>query len=172
MNWDAIGAGGEILGAVAVFASLLYLGIQIKHSRLSSQAETERQLIHDWREVISGLWDNTEIAAIILRGQNEGLSALTPEEANVFVGRIGGLLNHHYSVLRMKQKEMVDQHFLDEMTRSIAMILQSKGGEEVWAKTQRYYPNAPEINAALQDVGSETWIEWAAELQVDVRDDS
>jgi hypothetical protein len=30
MNWDAIGATGEIIGAAAVVISLLYLGIQIR----------------------------------------------------------------------------------------------------------------------------------------------
>jgi hypothetical protein len=32
MNWEAIGAIGEILGALAVVASLVYLAIQIKQS--------------------------------------------------------------------------------------------------------------------------------------------
>ena len=32
MNWDAIGALGEIIGAAAVFVSLLYLAIQIRQS--------------------------------------------------------------------------------------------------------------------------------------------
>ena len=67
----------------------------------------------------------------------------------------------------MSQKEMVDTHFLNEMTRSIVVILRGKGGQEAWEKTQHYYPNAPEINAALQNADSETWTEWAAELQRD-----
>ena len=29
MNWDALGAMGEIVGALAVFATLAYLAIQI-----------------------------------------------------------------------------------------------------------------------------------------------
>jgi hypothetical protein len=33
MNWEAIGAIGEILGAVAVVATLGYLATQIKQSR-------------------------------------------------------------------------------------------------------------------------------------------
>ena len=33
MNWDAIGAVGEILGAAAVVATLVYLAIQIRHAR-------------------------------------------------------------------------------------------------------------------------------------------
>lgn len=32
MNWDAIGAIGEILGAFAVFATLVYVALQIRHS--------------------------------------------------------------------------------------------------------------------------------------------
>ena len=44
MNWDAIGAVGEIIGAFAVVLSLIYLAIQIrtqnKESRLASIHET------------------------------------------------------------------------------------------------------------------------------------
>ena len=33
MNWDAIGAIGELVGGVAVIATLVYLAIQVKHSK-------------------------------------------------------------------------------------------------------------------------------------------
>jgi len=33
VNWDAIGAIGEIVGAVAVLITLLYLAIQVRHFR-------------------------------------------------------------------------------------------------------------------------------------------
>jgi hypothetical protein len=33
MNWDAIGAIAELLGAVGVIASLVYLATQIRQSR-------------------------------------------------------------------------------------------------------------------------------------------
>jgi hypothetical protein len=32
MNWEAIGAGGEILGAIAVLVTLIYLARQVSHS--------------------------------------------------------------------------------------------------------------------------------------------
>jgi len=37
MNWNAIGAIGEVVGAFAVFISLLYLALQIRDSRRSDQ---------------------------------------------------------------------------------------------------------------------------------------
>ena len=38
MNWDAIGAVGEILGALGVIVTLVYLSAQIRQSTRSSQA--------------------------------------------------------------------------------------------------------------------------------------
>jgi hypothetical protein len=32
LNWEAIGAGGEILGAIAVLVTLIYLARQVSHS--------------------------------------------------------------------------------------------------------------------------------------------
>jgi hypothetical protein len=39
MNWDAIGAGGEILGAIAVLATLIYLASQIKQANRFESAK-------------------------------------------------------------------------------------------------------------------------------------
>ena len=33
MNWDAVGALAELLGSLAVFATLIYLAVQVRHSR-------------------------------------------------------------------------------------------------------------------------------------------
>ena len=41
MNWDAIAAVGEIVGAVAVVGTLGYLALQIRHSPNQSTANSE-----------------------------------------------------------------------------------------------------------------------------------
>ena len=40
MNWDAIGAVGEVVGALAVVATLFYLVIQVRQSRQATEANT------------------------------------------------------------------------------------------------------------------------------------
>ena len=40
MNWDAIGAIAELLGAIGVIASLVYLAGQIRHSREQLEQDT------------------------------------------------------------------------------------------------------------------------------------
>ncbi len=44
MNWDAIGAVGEILGAVAVVVSLVYLSTQIRIQNRESKLSTINNL--------------------------------------------------------------------------------------------------------------------------------
>ncbi|MEO0437924.1 MAG: hypothetical protein AAF098_13545 [Pseudomonadota bacterium] len=50
MNWDAVSALGEWVGALAVLATLVYLALQIKQSSQSTRANIEldasRQLAH------------------------------------------------------------------------------------------------------------------------------
>ena len=40
MNWESIGAAGEIIGALAVVATLFYLSIQIRQNTLSVRASS------------------------------------------------------------------------------------------------------------------------------------
>jgi hypothetical protein len=41
MNWDAIGAIAESLGAIGVIASLIYLGVQLKSNAIASGVEAK-----------------------------------------------------------------------------------------------------------------------------------
>jgi hypothetical protein len=42
MNWDAVGAVAESLGALGVIATLIYLAIQVKHSQKATEANTRQ----------------------------------------------------------------------------------------------------------------------------------
>ena len=42
MNWDAIGAIGEIIGAAGVILSLVYLAVQIRHASRTTQVQIEQ----------------------------------------------------------------------------------------------------------------------------------
>jgi hypothetical protein len=49
MNWEAIGAVGELLSAVVVVASVVYLGVQIRANTRVSQNEAYRDLTEVWK---------------------------------------------------------------------------------------------------------------------------
>jgi hypothetical protein len=57
MNWDAIGAIAETLGAVGVIASLVYLATQIRHSREQMSQNTRALRAGTYQEFQSDLGD-------------------------------------------------------------------------------------------------------------------
>jgi hypothetical protein len=48
MNWDAIGAIGEIVGALAVVISIAYLAIQIRSNTRATKASAGFEATHSW----------------------------------------------------------------------------------------------------------------------------
>ncbi len=52
MNWEAIGAVGEVLGAVAVVVSIIYLARQVRHGVNSIENATFSETATSWRETL------------------------------------------------------------------------------------------------------------------------
>ena len=50
MNWDAIGAIGEIVGAAAVVVSIAYLAVQIRSNTRAMKASASFDATHSWAE--------------------------------------------------------------------------------------------------------------------------
>ena len=50
MNWEAVGAVGEIVGAAAVVLSIVYLAIQIRANTRATRAAASFDATHSWAE--------------------------------------------------------------------------------------------------------------------------
>jgi hypothetical protein len=53
VNWDAIGAIGEVLGSVAVFVTLGYLAVQVRHARAEASRALSQGRMEANRELVS-----------------------------------------------------------------------------------------------------------------------
>jgi hypothetical protein len=67
MNWEAIGAVGEILGALAVLITLVYLARQVRHGRRDQQLAAFRANRDERREYFESLRDSPYIQPIICK---------------------------------------------------------------------------------------------------------
>ena len=76
MNWEAIGAIGELLGAAGVIATLGYLAFQIRQNNRHLAQEAQQSRSQSTREAFLALADNGELAAILVKdAQGEALDA-------------------------------------------------------------------------------------------------
>ena len=57
MNWEALAAFGEVSGAIAVVASLIFVGNQLRQGQAVERAKAQRDLLvqaRDWFTLLSG----------------------------------------------------------------------------------------------------------------------
>ena len=83
MNWEAIGAVGEMVGAAAVFVSIVYLSIQIRSNTNATKASAGFEAAHSWatsNEVILGLEPALKSKAQESYQVNRSWNDFTPEE--------------------------------------------------------------------------------------------
>jgi hypothetical protein len=93
MNWDAIGAIAELLGAIGVIASLVYLATQIRQSREQMSQNTQamrasgyQSFFQNMDEVAMRSTSSPEMAQSVRLGLTD-LDQLTEEQAFYFTMR-------------------------------------------------------------------------------------
>ena len=78
MNWDAIGAVGEIIGAIAVVVSLMYLAIQIRTSSKLAKAQMFQSAAAEQSRVADGVTNDPQNFEVWLK-MYSGEKLTTPE---------------------------------------------------------------------------------------------
>lgn len=86
MNWEAISAVSEVIAAIAVVASLIYLAIQIRHNTKEIEEQnrahelgTLSDLAGRFTNFRSYIIENEKTALVWQKGRDD-LDSLTPEE--------------------------------------------------------------------------------------------
>ena len=92
MNWDAIGAVGEVAGALLVAFTLIYLIIQVRQNSASIDATTTQSNIAGFNQLNMMLATNPKLAEILDRG-SESPSELSEEENLSYTWIIRSYLN-------------------------------------------------------------------------------
>jgi hypothetical protein len=68
MNWEALGAIGEIVGAVAVIATLGYLAVQIRQNTKAVRRSSHQSAVEAFTSVNSSLIQDPEVTRIVTTG--------------------------------------------------------------------------------------------------------
>ena len=133
MNWDAIGAVSEAVGAVAVIVTLAYLAVQIRQGT-NINASALRQSFYDYttRQMLHGT-DSEQFSALLAKsGMTD--EPLTPGERlqmlrvfqAVFVGYQGAFFQHRRKVL-----DEDDWRTCRALLRSF-WLFNGRGNTEIW----------------------------------------
>jgi hypothetical protein len=98
MNWDAVGAIGETIGALAVVMSLVYLAIQIRIQNKEARLASVHEILVGFRETLH-VFATGDVAEVMAKA-NEDYESLSNSE---FLRLLAGIL----PVLRLWEEAFV-----------------------------------------------------------------
>ena len=150
LNWDAIGAIGEILGAVSVLITLLYLATQVSEAKRSTRAQIENVVLSSWAEAVEKLGGTTERAELMLRGFNN-YDELAPEERFVFHSALDCVVVEYQRQHNLFNDGGWDWNNRDEIENAVLMIIGSPGGKHWWSEAKVFYMYRDRLDALLTE---------------------
>jgi hypothetical protein len=91
VNWDAIGAIGEIVGALAVVITLAFLTVQLRLSTKASRAQTAHDLSQSIQNYLLVQSQSDVLGDVWKKVDEEGYGSLDIREEFHFRGFVGAL---------------------------------------------------------------------------------
>jgi hypothetical protein len=88
MNWEALGAVGEIVGALGVIISLIYLASQIRTQNRESRLAAATEWTSQWSNFVGSLAENPRLAEVWIKGLRD-FSSLNESEVIQFSSQAG-----------------------------------------------------------------------------------
>ena len=125
MNWDALGAIGDLIGGIAVIGSLVFVGLQVRQGNKISKSESLRGLATETNELF--LWMSDPERARILRRALHDFNALSNNDQTVASSWFSTFCQTAQTTfaIRSSQRPSQIEHY-------VASCLAMRGFEQWW----------------------------------------
>ena len=155
MSWDALAAIAQIVAALAVVITLIYLALQIKHANVQAEVESHRHtwdMLNQWCDLVS---NSVETAEVVVKGRRS-LGELDDAEYLMFEHIHIRMLNTLESWFVQFAKTAKDKAFKAQQMENLEGIAQGyfsyPGARQLWGEIRDYFPTIAHIvDSALED---------------------
>ena len=138
MNWDAVGAMGEIIGGGAVVVSLIYLAIQIRGQNSEALAASMHAVSEGFRDSIGSLAESPEVARIWIKSNNNPESLTDEELVQMFA-----IAQRNFRVWEeafgLFQAGRLHENIWSGINAQYAAFLSHRGFSHVWTSRRESY---------------------------------
>ncbi len=136
MNWDAIGAVAEALGAAGVIATLVYLTTQIRQNTTMLRSQSRRQLLEGVTADTERVLLNKDIYDLFMKDRHGGTLS-EDEEAKMTTVTLSYLGNLEIQFHELADGSL-DPTFQDTLQYRLSTIL-GGAGRERWEQSRNFF---------------------------------
>ena len=137
MNWEVIATISELIGTIAVVATLGYVAIQIRQNTQSVATSVYESAMAGYNELNRDLTTHGDLASIARRGGNDP-STLDIDERFRFDFSVRCYANHIYKLLRLYQRGALPAHEWKNVAREAAQVFSYPGFSQ-FKKGNRFF---------------------------------
>ena len=154
MNWDAIGAIAELLGAIAVFITLVYLTLQIRQNTQAVRASAMNSSVVQVGNVRRDIYADSEMAEIYLKG-SEDPHALSPVDQIRYRTLVHNMLMTQANTHAQSRYAGLPASSWESQAPILRRVLRSPGGRWFWENYRQEFEDAfrLEIDSILRADG-------------------
>ena len=131
MNWDAISAVAELLGAVGVIVSLGYLAHQVRQNTRSIRAAAYQAWFASYDSLSNLLLGDAEFDALAHRAASDP-RGLTPDERRWFFGVLRRAFRQFENLYYQHREGMIDRELFDAWLSIYARSAEGPAFAEFW----------------------------------------
>jgi hypothetical protein len=150
MNWDAIGAIGEIVGAVAVLITLIYLAMQIRQNSDMQRAQTYQQMDHERGSYHRMAMENKEFRDALANAFSR--QPLTLDEQRILYWFTVSQLRAYDNELYQHSNGMIEDDELELQRKLLdSHVLQIEAVEALGAHMNTFTPRTQQLIRELSE---------------------
>ena len=138
MNWDAVGAIGEVAGAIAVFVTLLYLAMQVRQTNKMARFEAMREIIGQFNALNLLYVTDSKLREVLL---TEG--ALPVEQEEQLYAYVDSYCNAWATAQSAFEQGQIDDALFNSAVKDVGIALARWPGMR--RAVDRWLKNYPEL---------------------------
>ena len=135
INWEALGAIANLVAAIGVIATLIYLSVQIRQNTKAVRSSSIQNLVQSFSTTAQAAIENEDIIPLLLKS-NTGADALTEVERARLHFWFIMTFRRFEGVYFQRDLGIVDADVIDGFERSHLAVLASKGAQDWWANSK------------------------------------
>ena len=139
MDIMELGAIGELVGGVAVVATLVYLAAQVRQNTRLATSTSQREVNNEFRKSLDGL---SQYRELVVNGLLR-FGDMSKEEQWLFSFRITPLFSTLDQAVEMHQQGLETEDKVAVYGDIVLCMLQEPGGSQWWKLVQPFYARTP-----------------------------
>lgn len=138
----------QIAAGLAVAASLIFVGVQIRQATQTARAQIHQNITSGWLSIVPMVSDNVAVFSAGLAASEEEFAKFSNADKMVFIGVIFGFFKHYENMYFQYQCGHIKKATWDAWSTHMFLYFRQPG-VQVWWKLRRH-AFAPEFRAFLE----------------------